>query len=72
MSRPDAAPSPGGAPRPDDAASAPDLAVTLAGVRLAHPVLNASGTFDALETARRYGPEVARRPSRSPPTCPRR
>ena len=42
---------PGGAPRPD-------LAVTLAGVPLAHPVLNASGTFDALETARRYGPEV--------------
>ena len=58
MSRPDAVPSPGGAPRPDDAASAPNLAVTLAGVRLAHPVLNASGTFDALETARRYGPEV--------------
>jgi len=33
----------------------PDLAVTLAGVRLEHPVLNASGTFDALETARRFG-----------------
>jgi dihydroorotate dehydrogenase (NAD+) catalytic subunit len=33
----------------------PDLGVTLAGVRLEHPVLNASGTFDALETARRYG-----------------
>ena len=37
------------------AASLPDLAVTLAGVRLEHPVLNASGTFDALETARRFG-----------------
>ncbi len=35
---------------------APDLAVTLAGLRLEHPVLNASGTFDALEIARRYGP----------------
>ncbi len=33
----------------------PDLRVTLAGVSLEHPVLNASGTFDALETARRYG-----------------
>ncbi len=33
----------------------PDLAVTLAGVALEHPVLNASGTFDALETARRFG-----------------
>jgi dihydroorotate dehydrogenase (NAD+) catalytic subunit len=33
----------------------PDLAVTLAGVSLEHPVLNASGTFDALETARRFG-----------------
>ena len=36
-------------------APAPDLAVTLAGLRLEHPVLNASGTFDALETARHYG-----------------
>ncbi len=35
--------------------AAPDLAVTLAGVSLEHPVLNASGTFDALETARRFG-----------------
>ncbi len=33
----------------------PDLSVTLAGVPLEHPVLNASGTFDALETARRFG-----------------
>ena len=39
-------------------APAPDLAVTLAGLRLEHPVLNASGTFDALETARHYGPEA--------------
>ena len=54
MSRPDASPG----PTPRRARARPDLAVTLAGVRLAHPVLNASGTFDALETARRYGPEV--------------
>lgn len=39
-------------------AAAPDLAVTVAGLRLEHPVLNASGTFDALETARHYGPEA--------------
>ena len=39
-------------------APVPDLAVTLAGLRLEHPVLNASGTFDALETARHYGPEA--------------
>ena len=47
---------PGSPARPD--APAPDLAVTLAGLRLEHPVLNASGTFDALETARHYGPEA--------------
>jgi dihydroorotate dehydrogenase (NAD+) catalytic subunit len=34
---------------------APDLRVELAGVALAHPVINASGTFDALEQARRFG-----------------
>jgi dihydroorotate dehydrogenase (NAD+) catalytic subunit len=33
----------------------PDLSVRLAGVPLAHPVLNASGTFDVLETARSFG-----------------
>jgi dihydroorotate dehydrogenase (NAD+) catalytic subunit len=33
----------------------PDLSVDLAGLSLEHPVLNASGTFDALETARLYG-----------------
>jgi dihydroorotate dehydrogenase (NAD+) catalytic subunit len=57
MSRPDAAPGSDATPQ-SSAASGPDLAVTLAGVRLAHPVLNASGTFDALETARRYGTEI--------------
>lgn len=31
-----------------------DLGVTLAGVRLAHPLLDASGTFDLEEYARRY------------------
>jgi dihydroorotate dehydrogenase (NAD+) catalytic subunit len=36
--------------------AAPDLRVDLAGVTLAHPVINASGTFDALETARSFGP----------------
>ena len=35
---------------------AADLRIDLAGVALAHPVINASGTFDALETARRFGP----------------
>ncbi len=36
----------------------PDLSVRLAGVPLAHPVLNASGTFDVLETARRFGEQA--------------
>jgi len=36
-------------------ATAPDLRVDLAGLALAHPVINASGTFDALEQARRFG-----------------
>jgi dihydroorotate dehydrogenase (NAD+) catalytic subunit len=40
---------------PPPLAQGPDLAVTLAGLPLEHPVLNASGTFDALETARHYG-----------------
>ena len=33
----------------------PDLSVTLAGLELAHPVLNASGTFDVLEARTRFG-----------------
>ena len=36
----------------------PDLSVRLAGLPLAHPVLNASGTFDVLESVRRFGPQV--------------
>ena len=36
----------------------PDLSVSLAGVPLAHPVLNASGTFDVLESVRLFGPQV--------------
>jgi dihydroorotate dehydrogenase (NAD+) catalytic subunit len=39
-------------------AEPPDLSVTLAGLPLEHPVLNASGTFDALETARRFGADA--------------
>ena len=35
-------------------ASTVDLAVTLGPLRLEHPVVNASGTFDVLEYARRY------------------
>jgi len=33
----------------------PDLSVTLGGLELAHPVLNASGTFDVIEARRRFG-----------------
>jgi len=36
----------------------PDLSVALAGLQLEHPVMNASGTFDALETARRFGADA--------------
>jgi len=33
----------------------PELGVALGSLRLEHPVINASGTFDALEVARRFG-----------------
>jgi len=38
-----------------DRATTPDLSVTLAGLELTHPLLNASGTFDVLEVAGRFG-----------------
>jgi len=42
------------APTPSSATK-PDLSVDLAGLALAHPLLNASGTFDALEARARFG-----------------
>ena len=44
----------------------------LAGLRLAHPVLNGSGTFDAIAALRTFGDACAGRASRSPPSSPRR
>ena len=38
----------------------PDLSVRLGPLHLPHPLLNASGTFDALEIARRFGPDALR------------
>ena len=35
--------------------SAPDLSLELCGLRLAHPILNGSGTFDALAARRAFG-----------------
>ncbi len=35
--------------------TAPDLQVELAGLRLAHPVINGSGTFDAIAARRAFG-----------------
>ena len=35
-----------------------DLGVEIAGLRLAHPVLNGSGTFDALAAQRAFGPAL--------------
>ena len=43
-----------------------------AGCELAHPVINGSGTFDAIAAARGVRRRPAARTSRSPPTCPRR
>jgi dihydroorotate dehydrogenase (NAD+) catalytic subunit len=38
-----------------------DLSVELAGLRLAHPVLNGSGTFDAIAARRAFGDELLER-----------
>lgn len=38
-----------------------DLSVELAGLRLAHPVLNGSGTFDAIAARRAFGAELLER-----------
>ena len=38
--------------------SAPDLGLELAGISLAHPVLNGSGTFDAIAARRAFGDRV--------------
>ena len=35
--------------------TAPDLSTELAGLELAHPVLNGSGTFDAIAALRAFG-----------------
>ncbi len=36
------------------------MTVTFCGLRLAHPVINASGTFDALAARRAFGDELVR------------
>jgi dihydroorotate dehydrogenase (NAD+) catalytic subunit len=41
-------------------ATQPDLALELCGIPLAHPVLNGSGTFDAIAAQRAYGADLAR------------
>ena len=38
-----------------------DLSVDLCGIRLEHPIINASGTFDALAARRAFGEELDRR-----------
>jgi dihydroorotate dehydrogenase (NAD+) catalytic subunit len=38
--------------------SAPDLSLELAGLQLEHPILNGSGTFDALAARRAFGEQV--------------
>ena len=43
------------------AIEAPGLAVDLAGLRLAHPVLNGSGTFDAIAALRTFGDALRER-----------
>ena len=39
----------------------PDLATRIAGLELEHPVLNGSGTFDAIAALRAFGPELRER-----------
>ena len=39
-------------------ATSVDLAVDLCGMRLSHPVLNGSGTFDAIAAQRAFGREA--------------
>ena len=46
--------------------------VDLAGLRLDHPVLNGSGTFDAIAALRTFGHELRERASRSPRSSRRR
>ncbi len=41
--------------------AAPDLSLDLCGIPLAHPVINGSGTFDAIAARRAFGPELDRR-----------
>jgi dihydroorotate dehydrogenase (NAD+) catalytic subunit len=38
-----------------------DLRTEIAGIRLEHPVINGSGTFDAIAARRAFGPEIAER-----------
>ena len=50
----------------------PRVSVEFCGLELAHPVINGSGTFDALAAAEAFGDGAAARTSRSRPTSPRR
>jgi dihydroorotate dehydrogenase (NAD+) catalytic subunit len=47
--------------RPENQAIAPDLSIELAGLELEHPILNGSGTFDAIAALRTFGPELRER-----------
>ena len=49
-----------------------DGTVAFCGLELAHPVINGSGTFDAIAARRAFGDALARRASRSAPSSPRR
>src|SRR5215213_5530368 len=44
-----------------DHGEGPELSVELGGLRLAHPVLNGSGTFDAIAARRAFGDELLER-----------
>lgn len=48
-------------PAPPVAGSAVDLRVEIAGIELAHPVINGSGTFDAIAARRAFGVELLER-----------
>jgi len=52
-------PAPGG--RPPGSPPVPDAQVEFCGLELAHPVINASGTFDAIAARRVYGDELLER-----------
>ena len=58
--------------RVDAHAGAPGVSVEFCGLALAHPVINGSGTFDAIAARRAFGEALRARASRSPRSSPRR